>query len=198
MIGRPNLPPRVASEEAYCHDMDRLLMGRLHVHADSDEAKQQLEAVGLKDQKLVEQLAGLGVTPAGLMAVQVVPLVLVAWANHGVNPKERKLVMEQAIRFGVQQYSEAHALIEHWLDHRPSPLMLDTWKRLLKHELESICPKSREQLVALSKEQMVAVARCSGGFLGFLRVTGNERKLIAAISKVLDETLQIVAERETG
>jgi hypothetical protein len=106
--------------------------------------------------------------------------------------------MEQAKRFGVQEYSEAHALIEHWLDHRPSTVLLDTWKRLLKHELTSMGSKSRDKLIALTKEQMMSVARCSGGFLGFHRVSAGERKLIAAICKVLDDSLQQVGGCEAG
>ena len=78
-------------------------MAHMQSQADSDEAKSRLaQTLGSKDRKLVSQLASLGVTPEGLMAVQMVPLVLIAWANHGVDEKERSIVLSKAKRFGVE------------------------------------------------------------------------------------------------
>lgn len=190
MIRRPTNSPRHALEEAFCRDVDNMLIGRLQTQADSEEAKARLsKATGLNDEKLINQLASLGVTPAGLMAVQMVPLVLIAWADHGVDDKERRLVMKRAKRFGVSERSEASALLDHWLDHRPPPLLLDTWKRFIRHELSSMPTKSRRKLVEMTQEQIRAVARCSGGFFGFGSISANEQKLIRVIHKVLNDCL---------
>lgn len=189
MIGRPTHTALHASEEAFCRDVDKLLIGRLQTHAESEEAKERLANVAkLTDRKLISQLAKLAVTPEGLMAVQMVPLILIAWSNGNVDKKERRFVMAKAKRFGVAERSEAFALLEHWLGHRPPVLVLDTWKRFIRHELASMCPKSRARLIEMTKEQMLSVARCSGGFLGLRRISASKHKLIAAMSKVLDET----------
>ncbi len=190
MISHPKNIARHALEEAFCRDVDSLLIGRLQTQAESDEAKERLaKATGWKDHKLISQLAALGVTPEGLMAVQMIPLVLIAWANHGVDHKEREFVMSKAERFGVRERSEAYALLEHWLSHRPPVTAFDAWRRFIRLELASMPRKSSERLVALTKNQMVAVARCSGGFLGFRRICSNEQKLITTMSKVLDDCL---------
>ena len=39
MIGHPRGMARHALEEAFCRDVDNLLMGRLQTQAESDEAK---------------------------------------------------------------------------------------------------------------------------------------------------------------
>ncbi len=63
-------------------------------------------------------------TPESLMAVQMVPLVLIAWANHGVDRKGTEFVLSKAKRFGVREPSDAHALLDHWLRHRPPVIAL--------------------------------------------------------------------------
>jgi DnaJ-domain-containing protein 1 len=188
MISHPNDGAKHALEAAFCRDVDNLLIGRLQTQADSDEAREKLARVAhLKDPKLIDQLASLGVTPAGLVAIQMVPLVLIAWADHGVDQKERACIFRQAKRFGIRQTSEAYALLDHWLDHRPPVLVFDTWRRFIRHEFAVMCSKKRATLVRITKEQMVAVARCSGGFMGLRRISSNEQKLIQAITRVLND-----------
>lgn len=189
MIGHPVHTARHTQEEAFCRDVDKLLMGRLQTQADTEEAKLRLKKMtGLTDNKLISQLALLGVTAEGLVAMHMIPLVLIAWANQGVDEKERGCVIRQAELFGIRERSEAYALLEHWLSHRPSPIFLDSWRRFIQHELRSLCSKKRQRLIDLTKEQMSAVARCSGGFLGFHRVSANEHRLILSMSKILDES----------
>ena len=188
MISHPNDGAKHALEAAFCRDVDNLLIGRLQTQADSDEAREKLARVAhLEDRKLIDQLASLGVTPAGLVAIQMVPLVLIAWADHGVDKKERACIFHQAKRFGIRQTSEAYALLDHWLDHRPPVLVFDTWRRFIRHEFAVMCSKKRATLVRITKEQMVAVARCSGGFMGLRRISSNEQKLIQAITRVLND-----------
>lgn len=194
MIRRAVYNAHHAQEEAFYRDVDNLLIGRMQVQADSEEAKRALAKVAkLKDAKLIDQLARLGVTPEALLVMQMVPIVLIAWANHGVDDRERQYVLAQARRFGISERSEADAMLEHWLDHRPPVLVFDAWRRFMRHELSSMSLRTRERLVSMMKEQMTGVARCSGGFLGFRRVSTNEQKLIQAINKVLDDCLSIAA-----
>lgn len=194
MIHHPKYTSRHALEEAFTREIDNLLMGRLQTQAESDEAKERLaKATGWNDQKLISQLASLGVTAEGLMAVQIVPLVLIAWANHGVDHKEREFVMSKAERFGVRERSESYALLEHWLRHRPPVTLFDIWRRFIRYELASMPPRSRERLVVLMKNQMVAAARCSGGFLGLRRICANEHRLITAMSRILDDCMNEAA-----
>jgi hypothetical protein len=200
MIRRPNDGARHAMEAAFCRDVDNLLIGRLRTQADSDEAREKLATVAhLKDPKLIDQLASLGVTPAGLVAVQMVPLVLIAWADHGVDQKERACIFRHAKRFGIRQTSEAYALLDHWLDHRPPVLVFDTWRRFIRHEFSMMSAKSRETLVQITKQQMAAIARSSGGFMGLRRISSNEQQLIQAITRVLDDSCRAaLADRQSA
>ncbi len=188
MIWHPTTDARHTKEEAFCRDVDNMLMGRLQAHAESDEAKARLAKMPhLKDAKLVSLLSRLGITPEGLIAVQLVPMTLVAWASGSVDDKERKLIFDQAKRFGIRERSEPFALLDHWMSHRPSPLLMETWRRFISLELKSLSGKPREKLIELTKEEMLAVAKCSGGFLGLGRVSSTEHRLISTMSKVLDE-----------
>lgn len=196
MMGHPSSNARHAMEEAFCRDVDNMLIGRLQVHADSDEARQELaDSAHLKDHKLIAQLARLGVTPRGLIAMQLAPSVLIAWADRGVDAKERALVVSQAKRFGIRERTEAHALLEHWLDHRPPVLLFDAWRRFMRHELASMSGKPKDRLISITKEQTHDIAHCSGGFLGIGRVSSNEQKLLLAINRVLDDGTADSAQR---
>lgn len=188
MIGPSTRRAQHALEEAFCRDVDNLLIDRLRFKASAEEEKAKLAtAASLTDAKLIDQLASLGISAAGVPAVLMLPMVLVAWADHRIDIKERRYILSEAKRCGLQARSEAYALLQHWLDHRPPVIVFDTWKRLIQHELSLMGSKSKDKLIASTKAQMKSVARTAGGFFGFHRVSENERKLTDAISKVLDE-----------
>ena len=165
-----------------------MILGRFQNEADRESAKKTLaESAGLKDPILVRELVQLGITPAGLVAIHLTPLVLVAWAHDGVDPAERKQILKHSHQYGIQNGSSASVMLEHWLNHRPPATLYDAWKRYTKQELASLSKRPREKLARLIEQQMIAVAKSSGGHFGFGKISSSEQKLIDRVKLVLHE-----------
>jgi hypothetical protein len=172
-------------EEAFFRDMDSMIVSRLRSEADSQDARQLLQSTGLHDETLIDELTRLGVTAEGLIAMRLVPLVMVAWAEHGVDQAERETVLSQAIEVGIAEGSVAAVLLEFWLNKRPPAAILDAWKRYMTVELAKMSKLARDKLVTLMEHQMMAVANASGGYLGVGNISANEKQLIDMMTRVL-------------
>lgn len=179
---------RHALEEAFFRNVDSMIVRRLQSEADSEDARETLmQSTGLHDKTLLDELSQLGVTTEGLIAMRLVPLVMVAWADRGVDKAERQTVIAQALRVGVIDGSVAAVLLEHWLNQKPPAKILDAWRRYMTSELASMSTVAKRRLIALMEEQMTAVANSSGGHFGIGKVTVKEQQLIDMLTDVLCE-----------
>ena len=61
---------------------------------------------------------------------------------------------------------------------RPPGLGVDAWKRYTRNILAKVSPKMAQRLIELARTQMTAVAKASGGHLGFGKVSRKERTMI--------------------
>jgi hypothetical protein len=179
---------RHALEEAFFRDVDAMIMQRLRSEADSPDASSTLmQSTGLRDPILIDELCQLGVSAEGLIAMRLVPLVLVAWADNVVNEAERETVLAQAHKVGVVDGSVASVLLEHWLNQRPPSKIIDAWKRYMSSELAAMSKAAKKRLIALMEAQMTAVAEASGGHLGMGKTSQTEQQLIEMMTRVLRE-----------
>jgi hypothetical protein len=177
---------RHALEEAFFRDVDAMIVNRLQRDADSEDARKELmKSTGLHDSILIKELCQLGVSVDGLIAMRLVPLVMVAWADNDVDESERAAVMAQALKVGVVDGSVAAVLLEHWLNQKPPSKIIDAWKRYMSGELASMSMEAKRRLIALMETQMTAVAESSGGMIGIGKVAAKEQQLIDMMTHVL-------------
>ncbi len=177
---------RHALEEAFFRDVDEMIVRRLRSEAESGGARETLiKTTGLTDKTLIDELTQLGVTPEGLIAMRLVPLVMVAWAQGGVDEAERETVLKESRRFGVVDGSVAAVLLEHWLNRKPPLAILDAWKRYMNSECSKMSKAAKEKMIELMEQQMAAVAKASGGHFGVGKVAANEQQIIDMMTHVL-------------
>ena len=176
-----------ALEDAFFRDVDSMIVSRLRSEAASDDAKKTLEQTGLHDQTLIDELIALGVTAEGLVAMRLVPMVMVAWAERGVDASERQAVLAEAYRLGVADGSVVAVLLENWLNQKPPIAILDAWKRYMKSDIATMSGVAKEKLIQLMERQMRAVAHASGGHLGVGKISKKEQQLITMMTHILRE-----------
>jgi hypothetical protein len=168
-----------AMEEAFFRNVDAQLLARLKTEAGSKAGREELiRKTGVEDQILVDELVRQGITAEGLVAMRMIPLVLVAWADREVTEQERKTVLDHAHEMGIQENEVPHMLLEHWLSIRPSPELGDAWRRYTLDLMEKMNPSDRESYVRELKREMTAVAKASGGILGIGKISHSEHTLI--------------------
>lgn len=172
--------------DAFFEDVDRHLLKRLHAEADTEAGRRALiEATGVDDPVLVEELVALGIPSEGLIALRLVPLVCVAWSQDRTDVAERDAVMDEARRIGIIDGSAAYVLLDHWLRRLPPREIIDAWERYMHGLMGQMSEVACRKLIALTERQMAAVAKASGGHFGLGRVSRKEREMIQQMAKAL-------------
>lgn len=142
----------------------------------------------MTDQRLVELLEEIGVDEASYHVLELLPLVLVAWADGEVQPEELEAVLDAARqRNGLPP--TAAAVLERWLVERPSA-------EYVRKSLEALVELARRRrgpgadLAARDLRQLTelcrGVAHAAGGLWGTEAVIGHdEEAMIEHLASVL-------------
>ena len=170
-------------EDAFFAKQDALLRQRL---AELDEAKSETaglsEASGITDETVLRRLIGLGLSNTTLVALTLVPLVAVAWADGSIDETERKVLLASAEQTGLVQGHPAHALFERWLATKPHPELLGAWKGYVA----ALPAETRATLKSEILERARTVAEAAGGFLRIgNKVSGAEQAVLTDVEEAL-------------
>jgi len=133
---------------------------------------------------LVEVLWSAGLRADSLAALDLAPVVAVAWADREVDPAERQAVLVAAKERGAAE-GPARALLERWLRRRPPAALLDAWEAHLASALRDRGPHERREEAARLVRAVRRVAAASGGFLGMAKVSRAEAQMIERVERTL-------------
>ena len=174
-----------ALEEEYFRKKDRELIEKIQQAAAAEQAREALSSTsGLKDPQLLRELGDLGFTPETVGLLPIVPIIQIAWAEGGVSPAERDLIVRLARTRGVEDGSPADRQLTEWMTTRPSDAVFASAGRLIRAMLDAgsaAAGLSADDLVAYCEQ----IASASGGVFGFGRVSGEERALLKRIADTL-------------
>jgi len=157
-----------------------------------DRAKQQerraamREVVRVDDDGLIDHLIELGLEPQTVLALQLVPLAAIAWADGQMEPRERDAVLKAAAAQGVPPDSVAARMLDGWLSQQPGAELVDAWKRQMRALWPSLSPKERVDIRASALERARSVAEAAGGFLGLTsRISPQEKAVLDDLAQTL-------------
>lgn len=171
-----------ALEEAFFKDLDGELLKRLQERKYLEAQTEALSAVtGIKHLKVLDQLLKLDLCSETVIALYLVPLIEVAWADSKIQDDERAAILKAAESRGITHESPGYGLLESWLSHPLDADLLETWKAMIaalrdEMDAEALAEMKREVI-----EQARAVANAAGGFLGWTN------KISSAEQAMLDE-----------
>jgi len=173
-------------EDDYFRKQDRELIEKMRKAAAAEDARRALGAKsGIQDPDLLAEIARLGFTADTVSLLPLVPILEVAWAEGGVSPAERGLILEVARSRGVGEGSAADRQLAEWLAHRPPADVFSRARRLIAAML-SAGPGTTPDL---SADDLVkyceSIAAASGGILGLGKVSSGERAVIEQIQQAL-------------
>ena len=177
---------RRASEDDYFRKKDRELVEKMRQAAVADRAKSEMTAkTGLSDPALLAELDALGFTPDTISVLPLVPIVEMAWAEGGITPAERTLIVAFARERGIAEGSPADRLLANWMAQRPSPDVFARATRLIRAMLDTGSPATgslnADELIHYSE----SIAAASGGILGIGKISSEERATLAKIVAAL-------------
>lgn len=173
-------------EEAFFRNMDRQLIEELRAKKEREQQLEELAAAsGIEHREVLGALLDAGVHGEALVAVGLVPLIEVAWADHAMDAGEREAILHAARDVGMTRGSTAAKLLFAWLEQRPGVELLEAWKSYagaLVSELdEAGAAAVRDDILGRAQK----VAEAAGGFLGLGSVSREERRMLAELAAAL-------------
>ncbi len=170
-----------ALEEEYFRKKDRELIEKMRRAATATEARAEMgKKTGLTDPEMLQELETLGFTPETVVLLPLVPVVQMSWAEGGVTPAERHLIVKLARARGIDEGGAADRQLSDWLDRRPAGHVFTHATRLIRAMLAA--PHHEDLTVDDLVTYCESIADASGGMLGIIgRVSAEERQLLATL-----------------
>jgi hypothetical protein len=164
-LGRPPDPKNL--EDAFFAKQDAELLEKLRKEAHLQARRAALrEAAPKADDVVIDRLMELGIGPETVLAVTLVPLVVVAWADGAIDPKERAVLIRSAEERGIKPGNPAHEMFVRWLEREPRPQLIEAWKQFVRALGAALEEPERLAMHARLMEMARGVAEATGGFLG--------------------------------
>jgi len=172
-----------ALEEAFFKDLDGELLKKLQEKKIIEARKETLSNVtGIKDMQVLDKLLKLKLCGDTVIALYLVPLVEVAWADAKIQDDERAAILKAAQAKGISKDSPGYSLLEKWLSQPLDDELLNTWKSCiaaLGAELDADAfAAMKEEVIGKARE----VASAAGGFLGLTnKVSSQEEDMLTEL-----------------
>jgi hypothetical protein len=174
-----------ALEEEYFRKKDRELVEKLRKAAAADQARGDLsKQTGVTDPAMLAELQELGFTADTVSLLPLVPVLELAWAEGGITPAERQMLVSLARSRGIAEGSAADRQLTAWIATRPAPEVFAKAGRLISALLSSGSSVAQGLTAERLVEYCEQIASASGGLLGLpiRAVSMEERNLLTRIA----------------
>ncbi len=154
-------------EDAFFTNQDQILIEKLRVIRKMKETKESLSQIsGIQNEQILDKLVSLNVRPETLASLCIIPLIEVAWADGGIDEKEKKAILQAAEKTGFKQGSIDFDLIRQWMTRKPTEHLLDAWVLYIKGLTEKLSQEEKNAMKTEIMNRARSIAEASGGFLG--------------------------------
>ena len=162
---------RHALEEAFFAKHNEALLRRLR-EADAMATRRQTLAAasGITDDAVLDRLMGLGLGSETVAALSMVPLIVVAWADGGIDERERTAILSGAVETGIAKDGPGYEVLGQWLRQPPSPELLAAWEAYIGAAADALDQPARRTLKDDLLSRARRVAEAAGSFLGVGRM----------------------------
>ncbi len=170
---------RRALEEQFFTQHNEQLRQQLRQSREKQASREALARVaGDAHPEVLDKLVELGISPETWAALEIVPLIEVAWADAQLEEKERSAVLAAAEANGITTGSPSHELLEDWLTHRPDGRLLAAWGEYIVDLCANLDPGQKDALRDEILGRARTVAEAAGGFLGLGSKISREEEVV--------------------
>lgn len=170
---------RTALENVFFQNRDAQLVEKMRQELSKMEEKLKLGRVsGILKENVLMDLVQVGVRAETLLAMRLVPMIAVAWADRILSQEERAAILRAAAEVDIVPNTAAYGLLSAWLAQPPDERVVSAWREYVT-EVARIMPAEaltelRERTVKLCQ----LVAKATGGVLGIKSVSAIEQATI--------------------
>ncbi len=153
---------RRALEEEFFKRHNEELLSAMRARLETERLAETLGgATGITDADVIAHLAEAGMTGATVMAIALVPLVAVAWADGRLEEAERLRIIRDPETHALS--GEARALLLNWLIEQPEPSLFETWSEYLHAIRPNLGRAGWDRLKEATVARAHAVAAAASG-----------------------------------
>lgn len=174
---------RMSLEEEFFRKENERHRDALKSKQDRAAQKAALHSAGIRDDVLADQLVELGVAPQSVAAIELVPLVLVSWADGEIQPKEREAILRAAHDAGVPEGGPGSQLLQQWLSTPPAATLEGTWTSYIRELCKEMTPQAKGKFCSELLGRTLQIAKSAGGFLGIGSVSAAEHDVIDRLTQ---------------
>ena len=168
-----------ALEEQFFSKQNEKLRQQLRESQEKQASREALARVaGDAHPEVLDRLVELGIGPETWAALEIIPLVEVAWADAQMEAKERSAVLAAAEAHGIAPGGPGHQLLEDWLTHRPDARLLGAWGEYIVGLCADLDPGQKDALRDEILGRARSVAEAAGGFLGLGNKISREEEVV--------------------
>ena len=182
------------SSAKYLEDFMKAEMIRMHaadvarrMEAEEGQAKREAlaEVLGIDNAEILDQLVALKMCASSVLALTLIPMVNVAWADWEIQDNERNAILKAAAEYGITVDSLAGKVLNDWLTKRPGKEIFDAWKDYMRTLSENLDETALAEVKAKTLGRAKAVAESAGGFLGLgSKISGAEQAVLDDLERV--------------
>lgn len=144
----------------------------------------------LRDDALVDHLVALDIRVDTLLALSLVPLAEVAWADGHIENAEKRAILEAACAAGLEPTSVGGRLLESCLEQRPPAFVRRLWSRYIETVCERLSEAERQHLKQEVLERAQRVAESAGqGMEQGSNVSPEERALLSRLDEAFSKAV---------
>lgn len=170
---------RTALENAFFQNRDAQLIEQMRQELSRMEEKLKLAKVsGILNEKVLMDLAQVGVRAETLMAMRLVPMVAVAWADRILSQEERAAILKAAADEDIVPGTAAYGLLCFWLEQSPDLRVINAWREYVTQVVRIMPPEALRELRERTEKLCHLVAKAAGGVLGIRATSEAEQKAI--------------------
>ena len=174
-------------EEAFFAKENARLLEQMRAKTETEERREMLRrVVRIQDEAFLDRLILLGIGPETAMALRLIPLVSVAWADGQMDDREREAILSAAREQGLAAEETARQVLKDWLDEKPDPRLLSLWKEYVGHIWNHFTDDEQLQMRQTLLTTAEEVANAAGGFLGLSKISAAEKEVIEDLQKALE------------
>lgn len=187
-MSKPPINPDARSlEDAFFARENARLLEEMRKKAALQERRDALrDVIKGADDALLDHLLALGVNAQTILAMSMLPLVRVAWADGAIDAKERAALVKAVEERGVHPGTPGHALLSSWLEHKPGETIEAAWTKYIQGMWPNLAQHERDELRERLLRMARGVAEAAGGFLGIgSKISPAERAVLDEIEAAL-------------
>jgi tellurite resistance protein len=187
VLKSPINPDARSLEDAFFVRENAKLLDEMRKKAVLQERRDALrQVIKDADDALLDHLLALGVNAETALAMSMLPLVRVAWADGAIDAKEREALMRAVEQRGMHPGTPGHNLLSSWLEHKPGEAIEAAWEKYIRSLWPSLEPHERDELRERLLRLARTVAEAAGGFLGLgSKISPAERAVLEEIEAAL-------------